>query len=79
VPTQTPFFKPELDGKRVSKDAYTPAKSELSSGMEKEPPSELTAGDPILHELPGSTHQPYEAEGDQTGESSAQLGGTSTR
>ncbi|KIW64221.1 hypothetical protein PV04_09172 [Phialophora macrospora] len=79
VPTQTPLSKPELDGKQVARDAYTTAQSELSGGTEKDPPSELTASDPIRHELPGSTHQPYEAEGDHTAESSTRLGGTSIR
>ncbi|OCT44902.1 hypothetical protein CLCR_06148 [Cladophialophora carrionii] len=60
VPTQTPFSKPELDGIQGAKPT---ARSELSADMEKEPPFEVMASHPVLHELPGSSHQPLEAEG----------------
>jgi hypothetical protein len=61
VDTPLPYSKPELEDAPISKSSYLPDKAELSETVGKAPPSELAGDVPAIHELPGSSRQPYEA------------------
>ncbi|KIW33807.1 uncharacterized protein PV07_00628 [Cladophialophora immunda] len=60
--TQAPSYsKPELEDNQVAKSPLSTAKPELSASAEKVGLSELASSASMIHELPGSNHQPYEA------------------
>ena len=62
MPPHASYSKPELEDNPASRLSYPPVKSELSATMEKAPLSELAGNNSMIHELPGSTHELYEAE-----------------